>query len=75
MKVRNTISAKELRVLILVSELKTTQEIASELGVASKTVENQRYSIARKLNLSGNNCVLKFALEHRKELVKSGNKQ
>ncbi|MCP9770928.1 DNA-binding response regulator [Lacihabitans sp. LS3-19] len=41
---------------------KTTKQIADENFISSKTVENHRANICRKLNLSGNNALLKFAL-------------
>lgn len=70
MKRTTLISESELRVLTLIAQNKPTRKIAEELGLKPKTVENHRYNIARKLNLSGNNCVLKYALEHKLELQK-----
>lgn len=42
---------------------KTTKQIADENFISTKTVENHRANICRKLNLSGNNALLKFALK------------
>ena len=64
------ISESEQRILFLIAELKSSRQIAEELGLKIKTVENHRYNIARKLSLYGNNCVLKYALEHKHELQK-----
>lgn len=58
----------ELRILKLISESKTSKEIADQLCISNKTVENHRGNICAKLDLHGNNALLKFALEHRSEL-------
>jgi DNA-binding NarL/FixJ family response regulator len=55
----------ELRILKLVAGNKTSKEIGRDLSISYKTVENHRSSIARKLNLNGNNALLRFALEHK----------
>ena len=41
---------------------KTTKQIADENFISPKTVDNHRANIARKLNLKGNNSLLKFAI-------------
>lgn len=41
---------------------KTTKQIAEENFISPKTVDNHRANIARKLNLKGNNSLLKFAI-------------
>jgi len=59
------LSQTEKNILILISEHKTTKEIAKKLFVSEKTIENHRYNIAKKLELSpGQNSLLVFALEH-----------
>jgi DNA-binding NarL/FixJ family response regulator len=58
----------ERRVLVLLSELKTTKEIAAELGVSPRTVDNHRAHICSKLDLQGSHALVKFALLHRGEL-------
>jgi DNA-binding NarL/FixJ family response regulator len=58
----------ELRILKLISESRMSKEIASQLCISNKTVENHRTNICAKLDLHGNNALLKFALEHRSEL-------
>jgi len=55
----------ELRILNLIAGNKTSKEIASDLCISYKTVENQRSSIVKKLGLSGNNALLRFAIEHK----------
>ena len=42
---------------------KTTKQIADEHFISIKTVENHRTNICRKLNLKGNNSLLKFAIK------------
>ncbi len=63
------LSPAERRILNLVAENKTSKGIASELFISIRTVDNHRSSICSKLGLSGNNALLHFALEHKKELV------
>ena len=60
----------ELRVLKLVAENKTSREIAVDLSISHKTVENHRTSIASKLHLRGSHSLLKFALENKGVLGK-----
>ena len=42
---------------------KTTKNIADEHFISIKTVENHRANICKKLNLTGNNSLLKFAIK------------
>ena len=58
----------ELRILRLIAESKTSKEIASELNVSSRTVDNHRANICQKLDLHGSNALVKFALEHKSEI-------
>jgi len=58
----------ELQILKLIADLKSNQEIADELAISKRTVENHRVNIANKLNLSGSNALLKLALKHKAEL-------
>lgn len=46
-----------------ISLQKTTFQIAEEHFISTKTVENHRANICKKLNLSGNNSLLKFAIK------------
>jgi DNA-binding NarL/FixJ family response regulator len=55
----------ERRVLQLVAQDKSTDAIAAELGISSKTVEHHRSHIIGKLGLKGPNALLRFALENR----------
>ncbi|MCU0453579.1 MAG: response regulator transcription factor [Bacteroidetes bacterium] len=58
----------ERHILKLIAENKTTREIAEMLFISPKTVENHRSNIAAKLNVRGNNAVLRFALENKAKL-------
>jgi DNA-binding NarL/FixJ family response regulator len=59
------LTLSERRILRLVAASKTSKEIADELGVSARTVENHRANIGAKLNLRGIHSLVKFAFEHR----------
>jgi len=63
------LTPSELRILGMVAAGKPTNVIAGELHVHPRTVETHRASICHKLGLNGTNSLLRFALEHRSELV------
>ena len=48
---------------------KPTKSIAGELHIHQRTVETHRANICQKLGLNGANSLLRFALEHRTELL------
>lgn len=58
----------ERRVLKLVADNRTTKEIADQLKISPRTVDNQRASISIKLGLQGSHSLLRFAFEHRWDL-------
>ncbi|PKL83247.1 MAG: DNA-binding response regulator [Ignavibacteriae bacterium HGW-Ignavibacteriae-3] len=62
------LSEKEIKMLKLIAESKSTKEIAEELYLSPKTVENYRYKICEKLKLSGSYSLLKFAYENKHAL-------
>ena len=59
------LTPSEMRILKLIAGSKTSKEIAYDLCISAKTVENHRTNIAKKLQLSGNNALLRFALENK----------
>jgi two-component system, NarL family, response regulator DegU len=61
----NLLTATELKVLRLISAQKTTLEIAEELFISRRTVDNHRYNICKKLNIRGVNSLLKFAISNK----------
>lgn len=58
----------ERKVLKLTAENKSCKEIAEEMYISPKTVENHRSNISNKLNLKGRNKLLHFAIEHKSSL-------
>jgi DNA-binding NarL/FixJ family response regulator len=62
------LTPSELRVLKLISEHKTSKEIAAQLFISYRTVENHRANICQKLGIHGSNALIKFALEHKFDL-------
>jgi two-component system response regulator DegU len=58
----------ERRIVRMIADLKSNREIAEELFISHRTVENHRVNIARKMNLTGSNALLKFALQHKADL-------
>ena len=62
------LTPSEIRVMRCIADLKSNQEIADELFISKRTVENHRTNIAKKLSLIDSNAVLKFALQHKSEM-------
>lgn len=59
----NVLSNKELIILQAIAELKTNKEIAREQHISHRTVQNHRQNISSKLNLSGRQALLQFAIK------------
>ena len=66
----------ECRVLLLVARFMTSKEIAAELNISHRTVQNHRNNITHKLGIKGIHQLANFAHQHERELtglfVKSG---
>jgi DNA-binding NarL/FixJ family response regulator len=58
------LTPSERQILKLVAAYKSSKEIAEELCISEKTVFNHRMNISKKLNLTGKNSLLRFAIEH-----------
>jgi DNA-binding NarL/FixJ family response regulator len=58
----------ELRILRLIARNKTSKEIADELGLSTRTVDNHRFNICAKLQLHGVHSLVKFAFENESDL-------
>jgi DNA-binding NarL/FixJ family response regulator len=58
----------ERRILRLIAQSKTSKEIADELGLSTRTVDNHRFNIGTKLNLHGVHSLVKFAFDHKSDL-------
>ncbi len=63
-----SLTAVELRVLRLVSEFRSSRQIAEALGISVRTVEHHRARMCVKLDLDGHNALLKFAQDNAAEL-------
>ncbi len=59
----------ERHILNLLAEAKTSKEIAAELHVSHRTIENRLTVIRDKLDLRRHHHLLKFAIEHKTELL------
>jgi DNA-binding NarL/FixJ family response regulator len=64
----NGLAPAERRILLLIANYKSSKEIADELCIHYRTVENRRTAICQKLGLHGTNALLKFALQHKSQL-------
>lgn len=59
----------ERRILKLIAEGKGSKEIATLLRINYRTVDNHRTNISQKLDLHGSHALLRFAIEHKAELI------
>jgi DNA-binding NarL/FixJ family response regulator len=64
-----SLTPAERRILGMIAAGMPTKSIAAELHVHPRTVETHRANICYKLHLSGTNSLLRFALEHKSELI------
>ena len=62
----------ERKVLRLVAQYKTNKEIAAELTMGIRTVEQHRLNISEKLSLQGRHALMKFATENAARLKEAG---
>jgi DNA-binding NarL/FixJ family response regulator len=62
------LTSTELQILKLISQNKTSSQIAKELFRSVRTIENHRNNICKKLNLSGQNALLLYAYENKTHL-------
>jgi DNA-binding CsgD family transcriptional regulator len=53
----------------MIADYKTSREIADELSVSVRTVENHRSNISAKVGVSGSHALIKFAIKNRSELL------
>jgi two-component system response regulator DegU len=68
-KLIGQLTKMEKLILREIANQKTTKQIADENYISTKTVENHRANICKKLNLHGNNSLLKFAIKVSESLV------
>lgn len=62
------LTLSERKILKYVAMGKSTKEIAAELVLSYRTIENHRNNICRKMGLTGGNALLKFALDNKDKL-------
>jgi len=58
------LTKREVEIIRLVRQNKTTQEIAEQLFVSPLTIETHRRNICTKLDIKGNNGLLLYAQQH-----------
>jgi DNA-binding NarL/FixJ family response regulator len=58
----------ERQILKLISEDRTSKEIAEILQCSFRTVETHRQNVSHKLQLSGSHSLLRFAFDHKGQL-------
>lgn len=61
----NSLTKSERNILSLIAQNKTSREIAEELFISIKTVENHRSNITKKLELQGSHSLIKFAFQNK----------
>lgn len=60
-----SLSKRELEIVKLIGQGKTSQEIADTLFISKTTVDTHRKNILRKLNLHGKSELLRYAMERK----------
>jgi len=63
-----SLTPAERKILRMIADYKTSREIADELCVSVRTVENHRSNISSKLGVNGSHALIKFALQHQSDL-------
>ena len=63
------LSITERKILRFISDGKTSKQIAEELHLSPKTIDNHRNNIATSLNIHGTHNLLKFAVQHKEEII------
>jgi len=61
----SSLTETELKILKLIAKNKTSKEIAENLFISYRTVQNHRQHISDKLNLHGPHKLLQFAIENK----------
>ena len=59
------LTPSEKQILRLIAESKTSKEIADDLHISFRTVENHRTNICTKLDIHGSHSLLKFAFDNK----------
>ena len=64
-KMIDNLTPTERQILKLLSQNKTSSQIACELFVSYRTIQNHRMNISHKLGIAGHNSLLMFAIENK----------
>ena len=64
MSPHESLSNRELEVLRLVAAGKTIKEVAAELSLSEKTIATYRLRLAKKMGLSTNVELARYAIQH-----------
>jgi DNA-binding NarL/FixJ family response regulator len=67
--IASRLTPTEMRILRMIAQYKTSKEIAEELHIDPRTVDNHRTNVAAKLGVRGSHALLKFAVEHKAEIL------
>lgn len=70
-----SLTKTEKQVLALVAQYMTSKEIASQLNVSYRTIQNHRAHICDKLNLKGAHQLMNYALQHEIKTPRDDNAQ
>ena len=62
------LSNRELEILKLVANEKTSLQISEELELSKRTVDRHRYNICKKIGITGNNSLIQFSIKNRKAI-------
>ena len=68
-----SLTPTERTVLLEIAQFKTSKEIARELGISFRTVQNHRSHISEKLDLKGTHQLLRFVRENMSAIEALGN--
>ncbi len=64
------LSNREIEVLKLVADEKTSLQISEELELSKRTIDRHRYNICKKIGVSGNNSLIQYSLKNREAIFK-----
>jgi len=63
-----SLTSTERRIVKSIAAGNASKDIAEELSIHFRTVENHRTNICRKLKIEGPNALLRFAMQHKDKL-------
>ena len=63
-----SLTPAERKILRMIAEYKSSREIADELCISVRTVDNHRTNISSKLGIRGSHALIKFAFQHQSEI-------